>query len=133
MENQKSVLWFRVLALCLALGLGGVFVWSRQKPPIPQVEKPPERELMSGSKSTTGIITTAPLTIELEKRDRVLMPGSKSGRVVMPGSKSAIVVPALEQTKDRTVMPGSKSIVMPIFEKRKVDPAAPTEPAAEKP
>lgn len=133
MKNQKSALWFRVFALCLAVGLGGVFVGSRQKSPARQVEKVAERESMPGSENTSNLATPSPLAIEFQKPDRSVMPGSKSARVLMPGSKSFIVVPAQEQTSDRTVMPGSKSLVMPLFEKRRVDAAPVTETSTEEP
>lgn len=144
MKAQTSP-WFRILALCVALGLGGTYVWRQQQNAAPQIKKPVERTVLSGSKSK--VIAPTPLPVDQEQANRVLMSSSKSSsgiftpeqertlmkssksgiiklnsgetkeRVLMPGSKSFIVQP-----EERTLLPSSKSIPMPIFRERPIAP-----------
>ena len=145
--KEKASPWFRVLALCIAVGLGGTYVWRQQQKAAPQVEKPVERTVLSGSKSK--VIAPTPLPVDQEETNQVLMPGSKTGvfrlthelpkqRAVLPGSKSFVVVPAASpaddkktnlpakqqepEVKERALLPSSKSIPMPIFRQRSVAP-----------
>ncbi len=115
---------FRIFALCTAIGLGGAYIWRQQQKAAPQIDKPDERTVLSGSKST--VIAPVPLPVDQEQANRVLMSSSKSGiftpgpeqeRTLMPGSKSFIVVP-----QERTLLPSSKSIPMPIFRERRITP-----------
>ncbi len=136
---------FRIFALCTAIGLGGAYIWRQQQKAAPQIDKPDERTVLSGSKST--VIAPVPLPVDQEQANRVLMSSSKSGiftpgpeqertlmpgskgglielkpeeakeRVLMPGSKSSIVVP-----QERSLLPSSKSIPMPIFRERRITP-----------
>ena len=91
---------FKVLALVLALGLGGCYVWKRQQAavrPLPGVEAKAEEKkttpalLLSGSKSgAVNLVdpppaqTPTPAVIQPSKR---LMPGSKAGILVEPGTE----------------------------------------------
>lgn len=143
--KKKTSPWFKVLALCTAVGLGGTYVWRQQQQAAPQIDKPVEQTVFSGSKSK--VIAPTPLPAERDKIDRVLMPGSKSStsvfkpqqtwpmmpgsksgiielkpgiekeRVLMPGSKSFTVIP-----QERILLPSSKSIPMPIFRERPLTP-----------
>jgi hypothetical protein len=96
---MKSVSpFFKVLALVLALGLGGCYVWKRQQaaaPPPPWVEAKAEETkektpalLLSGSKSGAvnlveppAVQAPPPAVIQPSKR---LMPGSKSMTLIEP-------------------------------------------------
>lgn len=132
MEKRNTAIWFQVLAICSALGLGGAYVWNRQKQaapppkpaPVPTViletenedltpaavkvdDKEMERILLSGSKS--GILSP-PLT---EKKEEPEEDKPKEPRVLMPSSKSAAISPPNDKPvtqKQRTLLPGSKSI-----------------------
>jgi hypothetical protein len=138
----KTSPWFKVFALCTAVGFGGIYVWKQQQKATPQIEKTVERTVLSGSKSK--VIAPTLLPVDQEEADRVLMPGSKSGvfqpnqevpkqRAVMPGSKSFVVVPSTSpvdekktnlpatqqepEVKERVLMPSSKSArVLPTTE-----------------
>lgn len=134
--NKKASLWFKVLALCTAIGLGGTYVWRQQQKAAPKIEKPVERTILSGSKS--AVIESISLPVGHEESDRVLMPGSKSGvfkpaqdRLLMPGSKGGIIELKPDEPKERVLLPSSKSIPMPIFRERRLapeDPAKADEP-----
>ncbi len=139
MEKRNAVTWFQLLAVCSALGLGGAYVWDRQKkaaPPTRPAEAPAvssetirqaptsdvkpvgnpreeQRMILSGSKS--GIINP-PLPSDFhefdenQKNQRTLMPSSKSGALLRQPSPPPPVVP-----NPRTVMPSSKSSqIMPL-------------------
>lgn len=90
--------FFKVLALVLALCLGGCYVWKRQQavaPPPPWVEAKAEETkektpalLLSGSKSGAvnlveppAVQAPPPVVIQPSKR---LMPGSKSMTLIEP-------------------------------------------------
>ncbi len=121
--NEKTSPWFKVFALCTALGLGGTYVWKQQQKATPQIEKTTERTVLSSSKSL--VIDPAVLPVDEEKtsppaipqepevEERVLMPGSKSGRVLP--TPEAPVAP-----KQRTVLPSSKSM-SPILDPPKAN------------
>ena len=125
--KEKTSPWFRVLALCLAVGLGGTYVWRQQQKAAPQKTKTDERRVLSSSKSK--VIAPTPLPVNQEKADRVLMPGSKSSsgvfkpeqeRTLMPGG---IIELKPEEAKERVLLPSSKSLSMPIFRTPRVAPA----------
>ncbi len=130
--KEKTSPWFKVLALCTAVGLGGTYIWRQQQKAAPQIEKTVERTVLSGSKSM--VIAPPPLPVDQEEADRVLMPGPKSGvfklkqegqeeRILMPSSKVGIIQMPPEVAKERVLLPSSKSITMPIFRERRVAPA----------
>jgi hypothetical protein len=85
-------LWFKVLALGIAVGLGGGYVWKRQQSaatPPPSVEvkaqeaqENPPALLLSGSKSAAVNLVESP-TVVIEPSQR-LMPSSKVGILVEP-------------------------------------------------
>ena len=128
--KDKTSPWFKVFALCTAIGLGGTYVWRQQQKAVPQIDKSAERMVLSGSKS--GVIAPTPLPVDQENaRQPAMLPGSKSlvidpsvlsvdekktnlpaiqqeleaeERILMPSSKSGIVTP-----KPRRLLPGSKS------------------------
>lgn len=128
--KEKTSTWFKVFALCTALGLGGTYVWRQQQKAVPGEAKTVERTALPGLKGTDPAPTPLPMEQEEAKRPTML-PGSKSlvldpgvlpveqengilpaiqqeselnGRVLMPSSKSGIVTP-----KPRRLLPGSKS------------------------
>ena len=108
--KEKTSPWFRVLALCIAVGLGGTYVWRQHQKAAPEVTKTDERQVLSSSKSI--IISSVAEPAAQEAPDRILMPSSKSG-TFKSGS---------EVTKERVLLPSSKSIPMPIFRQRSVAP-----------
>lgn len=127
--KEKSSPWFKVLALCTAVGLGGTYVWRQQQKAALQTEKPVERTVLSGSKSK--VIAPAPLPVIQEETDRVLLPGSKSlsgvftpehERTLLNSSKSGIIELKPGEVKERVLLPSSKSIPMPIFRERRITP-----------
>ena len=117
--KEKASPWFRVLALCIAVGLGGAYVWRQQQKAAPQKTKTDERRVLSSSKS--AIIGSVAMPAAQEEPDRILMPSSKSG-TFKSGSEVA---------KERALLPSSKSIPMPIFRQRSVVPEDP--PKLDKP
>jgi hypothetical protein len=137
MSGNKPSPWFRMLALCTALGLGGTYVWRQQQQAAPQIDKPVQRTILSGSKSR--IIAPSALSMDHEETDRVLLPGPKSAgvfspeqeRTLMKSSKSGIIELNPGETKDRVLMPGSKSFIV-IPEKPETTPP-PAQPKADKP
>jgi hypothetical protein len=135
--KEKTSPWFKILALCTAIGLGGVYVWRQQQKAAPQIDKPDDRTVLSGSKSK--VIAPALLPVDQEETDRILMPGSKSssgvfkpeieqGRPLMPGSKGGLIELNPEDQKDRVLLPSSKSIPMPIFRERRNTPEEQPQP-----
>lgn len=137
--NEKTSPWFKAFALCTAIGLGGTYVWRQQQKAAPQIEKPVQRMVLSGSKS--AVITETSLSMDQEKaRQPAMLPSSKSlvidpsvlpvdekktnlpaiqqeleaeERILMPSSKSGIVSPRPQihvAPRQRTLLPGSKSI-----------------------
>ncbi len=128
--------WFKVFALCTAIGLGGTYVWRQQQKAAPPVVKPVERTVLSSSKSL--VIVPAALPVDQEVTDRVLMPGSKSlskvftpeqERTLMKSSKGGLIEFKPEESKDRILLPSSKSIPMPIFRERRIAPEEQPKPA----
>lgn len=116
--NEKTSPWFKVLALCTAIGLGGAYVWRQQQQATPPVVKPAERTVLSSSKSF--VIVPAALPVDQENADRVLMQSSKSGVFKLPQ----------EEPHERILLPSSKSsITMPIFRERHSAPADQPKPA----
>jgi hypothetical protein len=133
--KEKTSPWFKILALCTAIGLGGVYVWRQQQKAAPQIDKPDDRTVLSGSKSK--VIAPAPLPVEQEQINRVLMSSSKSGifkpeieqgRTLMPGSKGGLIELNPEDQKDRVLLPSTKSIPMPIFRERRNTPEEQPQP-----
>jgi hypothetical protein len=132
MARFSSAPWFRALALCIALGFGGGYVWKRQKsaehpspPPGPApVENgifpvtPVEGEsldledvMMSSSKS--GRIFSEPLEPDDEagkSKQRVVLPSSKLGILPPPPEDAGQAEEASEDQKRKRLLPGSKSI-----------------------
>lgn len=128
--KEKTSPWFRVFALCTAIGLGGTYVWKQQQKAAPEKAKPDERTVLSGSKST--VVTPLPLPVDQKEANRVLLPGPKSisrvfkpeqQRPLMPSSKVGIIELKPEEAKERVLLPSSKSIPMPIFSTRRGAPA----------
>jgi len=111
MNKQMAVMLFRILALCTAVGLGGTYVWKRQKQAAPPVTAPVEQA------------APAPIVVDAEET-RTLMPGSKAGIFV---ERSEPGVHQLEQEKQRVLLPGSKSYTR-IFPPDLLDPAEEPEP-----
>ena len=112
--NGKTSPWFKLLALCTAIGLGGAYVWRQQQKAAPHVDKTVGRTVFSGSKSKiilpeeeSGILPEPPPEDPL-KTDQNLMPGSKSATIGL-GSKSDFVLPIPGESKRRTLLPGSKN------------------------
>lgn len=105
----------KVLALCTALGLGGGYVWQRQKSAAAAAEKAEQEEkraMMSGSKS--ALVVEKGLPVSPEELDRLLMSSSKSGAVILEdGKPEPVLPPVIDEEKKaelrRTVLPGSKS------------------------
>jgi hypothetical protein len=131
--KENTSLWFKVFALCTAVGLGGAYVWKQQQKAAPQIDKSVERMVLSGSKSAVITATSLPVNQE-EAKPPTMLPGSKSyvidpatfpveekKRILMSGSKSGIFqldpkidleLPSPEKPnapKQRTLLPGSKS------------------------
>lgn len=127
MNGSNAPLWFKILALCTAVGLGSAYVWKQQqKVPVtqetPKKVEPDQRMVISSSKS--AVIDTAPVAEEKTKTSQpeIQQVPKTEERVMMPGSKSAIITPqprAPEPPKQRTMLPGSKS--RPILEPMKED------------
>jgi hypothetical protein len=127
MNGSNAPLWFKILALCTAVGLGGAYVWKQQqKAPATQVTpkkvEADQRMVISGSKS--AVIDTAPVAEEKTQTNQpeIQQVPKTEERVMMPGSKSGIITPqpqAPELPKQRTMLPGSKS--RPILEPIKED------------
>ena len=112
--KDKPSPWFKVFALCTAVGLGGAYVWKQQQKAAPQVEKTAKRMVLSGSKSNvmlpgeeSGLLPKLPPE-DPSKTDRVLMPGSKSAPMELR-TQSDFVLPIPGESKQRTLLPGSKS------------------------
>ena len=87
MGKSPAFLLVRLLALVLALGLGGGYVWMRQR----QAAPPQPEEILFDASDTAGG--------EEGRKDRVLLPGSERG-----------VLPPPPEEKQRRLLPGSKSI-----------------------
>ncbi len=151
MTTGKGIVVIRVLALCSAIGLGGGYVWQRQKaaaiPAAPEPNATEDRSLMPGSKSMVFEGVEVPARVEVE---RSMIGSSKSGIIVLPGGKAAdtIVIPGVPSSdasppvvdpaappRQRTVLPGSKSIsrILESPERSPAKPAPPTEPPAVEP
>lgn len=116
--KEKTSSWFKVFAVCTAVGLGGTYVWRQQQKAAPQKDKAVEPAVLSDSKSKS--IAPTPLAADREENDPFLMPGPKSAgiftpeqeRTLMPSSKVGIVELKPGETKERVLMPGSKSLIM---------------------
>lgn len=124
----------KVLALCVALGLGSGYVWQRQKAAKsaePEaageaeiVDGAEKRSVMPGSKSAVfhpqpdlvppGWFEKGVVEVDPEREVRTVLPGSKVGEIVVFPPE------AEEPPRKRTVIPGSKSF-------RIVPPQAPEE------
>lgn len=124
MTTGKGIVVIRVLALCSAVGLGGGYVWTRQKAamaaeqqrvnsaaePADAAEK---RSVMPGSKSF--VVQPQSRLVDQEWFQKVPNPDPQESkkRVVLPGSKTGEVIvlpPEADPPKERAVLPGSKSI-----------------------
>ena len=131
MSGNNSSPWFKIFALCTALGFGGTYVWRQQQKAVAPAEvqkqaKPDTPMVLSSSKSL--IVDPTPVPVDDKKVDFVLpMEEPKADdRVLMPGSKSAIVSPQMPVApKQRTLLPGSKNPAR-ILEPPKSDPASPS-------
>lgn len=122
------------MALCTALGLGGGYVWQRQKAAKsaePEaageaeiVDGAEKRSVMPGSKSAVfhpqpdlvppGWFEKGEVEDDSDRKERTVLPGSKVGEIVVFPPE------AEEPPRKRTVLPGSKSF-------RIVPPQAPEE------
>jgi hypothetical protein len=124
MEVATRSAGLKVLALCTALGLGGGYVWQRQKaaePTKPEaaseaeiVDGAEKRSMMPGSKSAVfhpqpdlappGWFEKGEVEVDPGREERTVLPGSKVGEIVVFPPE------AEEPPRKRTVLPGSKSI-----------------------
>jgi hypothetical protein len=110
-ENMSS--WFKVLAVCTAVGLGGTYVWRQQQKETPKEDKTVDPTVLSDSESAAP----TPLPAAQEENDP-FWPGPKStgiftpeqDRTLMPSSKTGIIELKTEDKKKRAIMPGSKSL-----------------------
>ena len=132
MSGNNSSPWFKIFALCTALGFGGAYVWRQQQkavaPAEVQKEAKPETPLvLSSSKSL--IVDPTPVPVDDKKGDFVLPMEEPDDRVLMPGSKSGgIFIPQPDPQnppKQRTLLPGSKNPAR-ILEPPKSDPVSPS-------
>ena len=116
----------KVLAPCVALGLGGGYVWQRQKAveyaeaeavrKAEIVNGAEKRSMMPGSKSALfhpGWFEKGEVEDDSDRKERTVLPGSKVAEIV-------VFPPEAEEPPKRTVLPGSKSF-------RIVPPQAPEE------
>jgi hypothetical protein len=121
MAGISSSLWFRVLALCIALGAGGGYVWIRQQ----KAAEVPSPAPVEAEKPLSGIFPATPVEGQVPDLEEILMSSSKSGiifddskgRTVLPSSKLGVLPtfenasdPAAEDQKRKRLLPGSKSI-----------------------
>jgi hypothetical protein len=111
-ENTSP--WFKVIALCTTLGLGGAYVWRQQQKAAPPVDKTVERAVMSGSKSR--VIAPDPWQVDQEVgKPPVMLPGSKSfvfDQGDLPVGDKMTILPEIQPGKEvevRVLMPSSKS------------------------
>lgn len=131
----------KVLALCSALGLGGGYVWQRQKAAARhEVEsersQQAQRTVLPGSKSAWGFSADGKHLDEGEGGDDIVVPDIPEsvlqeelrrggddfgGGFVLPDD-----VPE-EPAREKTVLPGSKSIA-PLLENPDRRPAEPEPP-----
>ncbi len=132
----------KVLALCIALGLGGGYVWQRQKAAAGHddddaSERPQEapRTVLPGSKSAWGAppggkmvdedgeVVEPPEVSEADLREEMRRGGDDfgSGEFVLPDEDPN------EPVREKTVLPGSKSIA-PLLENPDRKPAEPESP-----
>lgn len=131
MSGNNSSPWFKIFALCTAIGFGGTYVWRQQQKAVApaKVQKAAEPDkplVLSGSKSF--IVDPTPVPVDDKKGDFLLpMEEPKADdRVFMPGSKSGIVSPQIPVgPKQRTLLPGSKNSAR-ILEPPKSDPVLPS-------
>ena len=124
----KSPLWLRVAAPCLALGLGGGYVWMKQRaapePAVstPESAVPAEREetmILPGSKSGPvgfGELERAEADTAAAKRafEATGTPAPEPPKL-LPSSKIGIIELQEEKPSPEgrpTVLPGSKSLVL---------------------
>lgn len=124
MDAGRGSAVLKVLALCTAFGLGGGYVWQRQK--AAESAKPEaageaeivdgaeNRSMMPGSKSAVfhpqpdlvppGWFEKGEVEVDLDREERTVLPGSKVGEIVVFPPETEV------PSKRRTVLPGSKSI-----------------------
>jgi hypothetical protein len=122
--KTANQLVFKVLALGIAVGLGGGYVWKRQKsaatPPPPPLEvkaaeaqEPPkaDSEVMLMPSSKTIILDTPISPQPLIRDPKTLMPSSKSGAFILdPPGTTEPTPPTVEQRK--LLLSGSKSGIL---------------------
>lgn len=125
MKKRNPVNWFQVLALCSALGLGGAFVWHRQKQADPPIKTLPVPVVTSETKDEEATYVEVKLNEQI-----ILMPSSKSGSILRPlsndddeekpkgpsnsrprtGSDFITPLPGTDDPpSQRTLLPGSKN------------------------
>ena len=140
MDSNRGVKIWKVLALCSAVGLGGGYVWQRQKAAAvhdDRSERPQEaqRTVLPGSKSPWGgppgekianqhgKVVEPPEVLEADLREEILRGGDDFGlgEFVLPDEGPEEPVP------EKTVLPGSKSIA-PLLEHPDRKPAEPEPP-----
>jgi len=137
----------KVLALCTALGLGGGYVWQRQKAAGhddgSERTQEAQRTVLPGSKSPWGAapggkivdqhgkVVEPPEVSEADLREEILRGGDDFGlgEFVLPDEDPEEPVP------EKTVLPGSKSIA-PLLEhpdRRPAEPEPPVKPGKVEP
>ncbi len=134
--KTANQLVFKVLALGIAVGLGGGYVWKRQKsaatpPPSAEVkmlegQEPPKQEseamLIPSSKTMILDSSIAP-QLPIRELPKTLMPSSKSGAFIMdPPGTTEPTPPTVEQRK--LLLSGSKSAIL-------IEPEPATKPQAQ--
>lgn len=123
MRSKRSP-WFKVFAVCTAVGLAGTYVWRQQQGADSKQEKPVEPAELTGKSNVSKPLPTGP-----EFNDSLFH--SAQDRIFMPSSKVGIVAPKSEQKHERVLMPGSKSLTMPAWKAAPKDPLA--KPKADEP
>jgi hypothetical protein len=104
--NKNASPWFKVFALCTAVGLGGTYVWRQQQKAAPPKAKPVERTVLSSSKSF--VIVPNPLPVDEERNPpSIRQEPEAEQRILMPSSKVGVFLPEKEVSKQRILLPGS--------------------------
>lgn len=148
MDSNRGMTLWKVLALCSALGLGGGYVWQRQKAADPQVSKEPEampRTVLPGSKSAWGFSPDGKRLDGGRGGDDIVVPDipksdlqGDMGRDLNDFGSGGFVLPddvPEEPVREKTVLPGSKSIA-PLLEhpdRRPAEPEPPVKPGKVEP
>ncbi len=130
----------KVFALCAALGLGGAYVWQKQKTAAAHdALRPPEKQqrtVLPGSKSAWGAPPGGKMMDDdgkVVEPPEVSEPGSQDVGGMADedfGTDGGFVLPdegGDEPAQEKTVLPGSKSIA-PLLERPESKPVEPESP-----